>query len=54
MDRKEKLCETVRSLCKAEGVDFLFITDGKSCCSIRDNAHLKKVADYHKRTENDF
>ena len=48
---KEDICEKVRELCKEENVDFLFITEGKSCWSVSHDEHIRKVANYHKDNE---
>lgn len=49
---KEEICEKVRSICKEENVEFLFITEGKSCWSVSKNEHIRKVAHFHKENEN--
>lgn len=48
---KEEICEKVRSICKEENVEFLFITEGKSCWSFSKNEHIRKVAHFHKENE---
>lgn len=48
---KEEICEKVRSICKEENVDFLFITEGKSCWSVSHDEHIRKVAYFHKENE---
>ena len=48
---KEEICEKVRSICKEENVDFLFITEGKSCWSVSQDEHIRDVAYYHKENE---
>ena len=48
---KEEICEKVRSICEEENVDFLFITEGKSCWSVSHDEHIRKVANYHKENE---
>ena len=48
---KEEICEKIRSICKEENVDFLFITEGKSCWSVSHDEHIRKVANYHKENE---
>lgn len=52
LEKREKLCTKVREMCKDVHEDFLFIVDGKSCWSIKNNEHIKDVACYHKKTEN--
>ena len=49
---KEELCNKVREMCEIAGEEFLFIIDGKSCWSVKNNDHIRDVAYYHKRTEN--
>ena len=49
---KEEICEKVRNICKEENVEFLFITEGKSCWSVSKNEHIRKVAHFHKENEN--
>lgn len=51
MDKVSEICEEVKKMCKNLGVDFLFITDGRSCWSVESNEHIKKVAKFHKETE---
>ena len=48
---KEEICEKVRSICEEENVDFLFITEGKSCWSVSQDEHIRDVAYYHKENE---
>ena len=48
---KEDICEKVKELCKEEKVDFLFITEGKSCWSISHDEHIRQVARFHKENE---
>lgn len=48
---KKTLCEAVRKLCEEAGEEFLFIVGGKSCWSVRENEHIRKVANFHKETE---
>ena len=48
---KEDVCEKVRELCKEENIDFLFITEGKSCWSVSHDEHIRKVANFHKENE---
>ena len=48
---KEEICEKVRSICKEENVDFLFITEGKSCWSVSHDEHIRKVKNFHKENE---
>lgn len=47
----ENICDKVKELCKKENIDFLFITEGKSCWSISHNEHIRKVAKFHKENE---
>lgn len=51
MNKAEKICEKVAELCENEGLDYLFITEGKSRWSISRDEHLRAVAKYHKDTE---
>ena len=48
---KEDICEKVKELCKEEKVDFLFITEGKSCWSISHDEHIRQVSRFHKENE---
>lgn len=48
---KEDICEKVKELCNEENIDFLFITEGKSCWSISYDDHIRKVANFHKENE---
>ena len=48
---KEEICNKVRDLCESENIDFLFITEDKSCWSITNNEHIREVARFHKETE---
>lgn len=45
---REDICEQVKKLCKSENIDFLFITEGKSCWSISNDEHIRQVAKFHK------
>ncbi len=47
----ENICEKVKELCKKENIDFLFITEGKSCWSISHDEHIRKVAKFHKKDD---
>ena len=49
---KEELCNKVRELCESEKVDFLFITEEKSCWSIsKESKHIRDVMNFHKENE---
>lgn len=49
---KEEICSKVRELCESENIDFLFITEGKSCWSIsKESKHIRDVERFHKETE---
>lgn len=51
--KREQLCEKVKELCKDANEEFLFIIDGKSCWSVKNNEHIRDVAYYHKETESE-
>ena len=49
---KERVCEQVRKICEDVNIDFLFITEEKSCWSIsKESKHLRDVVNFHKENE---
>ena len=49
-----ELSNKIRKICDSYGVDYIFITEGASCWSIRHDKHLMNIARIHKNTENEY
>ena len=50
--KRKIVVKIVKILCKLAKEDFLIILTGVSSWSVNGETHIKKVAEYHKATEN--